>query len=377
MKIVVAPDKFKGSLTSLQFCRIVEEQLKASIPSATVVSLPMADGGDGTVSVLQYYLGGEYRDVRVHNPLHKRIKANYLLIREQQTAYIEMAEASGLNLLLKDEQNPMHTSTYGFGELIKDAILQGAKKIILGIGGSATNDGGMGMARALGYRFYDKMGNELYGKGKDLKLLHHIKEDTEELLKDIEFTVACDVANLLYGSQGASYMYAQQKGATTEEVKHLDEGLQNFNEVIKKHFSIDLQTVKGSGASGGLGGGCQAFLNAKLQSGIALVQNIAKFSEHIKNADWVISGEGRLDTQTFQGKVIKGIADKITTQKLALFCGQITLSKEQLSKYPVAYSDAILNYTNDKDKAIKNSKKYLVKMILGFLTKKLYICRLI
>lgn len=370
MKIVVAPDKFKGSLTSLQFCRIVEEQLKASIPSATVISLPMADGGDGTVAIAQYYLGGEKHRLVVHDPLGRKIKAKYLLGREKQTAYIEMAEASGLNLLSKGEQNPMQTSTYGFGELIKDAILQGAKKIILGIGGSATNDGGMGMARALGYRFYDKMGNELYGKGKDLKLLHHIEEDTGGLLKDIEFTVACDVANFLYGSQGASYVYAQQKGATPEEVKHLDEGLQNFNEVIKKHFNKDLQTVRGSGASGGLGGGCQAFLNAKLQSGIALVQNIAKFSEHIRNADWIISGEGSLDTQTFQGKVIKGIADEITTQKLALFCGQITLSKEQLSKHPIAYCDAILNYTNDKADAIKNSKKYLKKMILGFLTQK-------
>lgn len=370
MKIVIAPDKFKGSLTSLQFCKIVANELRRGIPSATVVSLPLADGGDGTVSVLQYYLGGIYRSIEVNNPLNKRVKATYLLGAEMQTAYIEMAEASGLNLLSKEEHNPMETSTYGLGELIKDAISQGVKRIVIGLGGSATNDGGMGMARALGYRFYDKMGAELYGKGRDLMALDRVEiAEADELLKNIEFLVACDVDNFLYGCDGASYIYARQKGASVDEVSFLDEGLQNFNKVIKKYFSTDLQQIKGSGASGGLGGGCRVFLKASLESGIGLIQKIANFSAHIKDADWIISGEGKLDPQTFQGKVIKGITDTATTQKLALLCGQTTLEEEEMPQYSIAYLDTILSYATNEADALKNSEKYLKKMVEKFVNK--------
>jgi len=366
-KIVIAPDKFKGSLSGIAFCEIVENTLKANLKDINTIKLPLADGGDGTVEVLKYYLDGELRETDVHDPLGRKISARYLYSESKKVAFIEMAEASGLKLLTKKEINPLHTSTYGTGEIILDAINQGAKDIILGIGGSATNDCGLGMARALGYLFYDSKDNELTGTGSDLKSLTQINNlNVHPKLKDIKFQVACDVDNPLYGPNGAAYVYAPQKGANAQMIYDLNKGLMNFNSMSKKQFKIDLQQIKGSGAAGGLGAGSVLFLNAELVSGIDLIMSISDFKKHISDADWIITGEGKLDSQTLSGKVISGILNSITNQKLAVFCGINELSTNDLEKYRIDYMNQMINYAKNLDDSIKNASKYLSHAITDF-----------
>ncbi|NPD46263.1 glycerate kinase [Lentimicrobium sp. S6] len=369
-KIIIAPDKFKGALSGLQFCDIVEEALKKHLDSVEIKKLPLADGGDGTVEVLEYYMGGERVEVEVHDPLARMIKASYLYSPKKRMAFIEMADASGIRLLKNEELNPLKTSTFGTGELIKHAIEKGAQHIILGIGGSATNDAGMGMARALGYRFYDLNHEELLGKGEDLNRLMHI--DTTSVsptLKDIKFHVACDVDNPLFGENGAAHIYAPQKGAHAPMVATLDGGLQNFSNIINNQFNFDLQNIAGAGAAGGLGAGTVLFLDAELKSGIALIKEIAHFDEQIKGADWMISGEGRLDEQTFSGKVIKGVMDSKTNQKLAVFCGFSELDEQDLAKYGVDYLAEVKAYAKNIDDSIKNSSNYLARVAEEFALK--------
>lgn len=374
-KIVIAPDKFKGSLTGLEFCKAVEQGITKHINDIKIQKLPLADGGDGTVEVLKYYLDGEMISVQVNDPLMRPINASYLFSAKNKMAFIEMAEASGLRLLKNTELNPLRTSTFGTGELINDAITRGAKHIILGIGGSSTNDAGMGMAKALGYRFFDNHNNELEGKGRDLIRLQSI-DDTQSLpeLQVIKFEVACDVENPLYGPKGAAFIYSSQKGASTEMVYDLDLGLRNFNRVVKKQFRKDLQNISGAGAAGGLGAGSILFLNAELKFGIQLIKNIAKFDEHIKDADWIITGEGKFDEQTFSGKVIKGILDVVTTQKLAVFCGITDLKKEELANHQIEYLVEISSQARDFDDSVKNAGIYLEHAAGEFAKRELMNC---
>lgn len=361
-KIIIAPDKFKGALSGLQFCDIVEEAIKKHIESVEIKKLPLADGGDGTVEVLEYYMGGERVYIDVQDPLSRIIQASYLYSEEKKMAFIEMADASGIRLLKNEELNPLKTSTFGTGELIKRAMEKGAQHIILGIGGSATNDAGMGMARALGYRFYDLNQEELLGKGEDLNRLMHIDATSvSPAIKNIKFHVACDVNNPIFGKNGAAYIYAPQKGADSEMVATLDRGLQNFSSIVKNQFGLDLQDITGAGAAGGLGAGAVLFLGAQLKSGIQLIKEVVNFDEQIKGFDWIISGEGRLDEQTFSGKVIKGVIDSKTTQKLAVFCGFSELSEQDLEKYGVDYLAEVRNYAKNIDDSIKNSAKYLAR----------------
>ncbi len=367
-KIIIAPDKFKGSLTALEFCDIVANVINRHLPNAEIIKLPLADGGDGTVVLIQYYLQGNQIEISVKDPLLRNIKAKYILSKDNKTAYIEMAEASGLRLLNKKEYNPLLTSTFGTGELISDAIKKGAKHIILGVGGSATNDAGMGMAKALGFRFYDTQGNELKGIGNDLQKLAHINtENVNKNIRNIKFELACDVENPLFGKNGAAYIYAPQKGATSEMVKELDRGLQNFNKFVEKQFDADLQKLKGSGAAGGLAGGCSVFLNAQLKSGIDLIKQIANFSNKINNADWIITGEGKFDQQTLSGKVIKGIIDEVKHQKVALFCGKIDLPISDLENIPIDYIAETCSMAENIQDSIDNADKYLYELTKIFL----------
>jgi len=360
MKIIIAPDKFKGSLTGIEFCDIVEAGIMEIAPHSEIYKLPLADGGDGTVDVLNYYLGGEIISLTVQNPLGNPTKASYLYSENKHLAFIEMAEASGIKLLSNEQLNPLATSTFGTGQLILDAIKLGAKHIILGIGGSATNDAGMGMARALGYWFFDSNNHELEGKGEDLVKLFKIDDSKKRLELDrVSFEIACDVNNPLFGADGAAYVYAPQKGADSKMVQELDKGLENFNNVVLKQYGINIQEIKGAGAAGGLGGGSVCFLNAKLKPGIDLIKSIADFDNAIKDADWIITGEGKFDAQTFSGKVIKGIIDSKNNQKLAVFCGASELSEQQLNHYGIDYIDQMTNYATDINDSIKNSKDYL------------------
>lgn len=372
MKLIIAPDKFKGSLTGLEFCDAVKKGFKQVYPQAEIIKLPLADGGDGTIEILDYHLRGEHIKLVVNDPLFRPIKASYFYIPNIQTAFIEMAEASGMKLLNSGEQNCMNTTTYGTGELIVDAIKKGAKEIVVGIGGSATNDCGIGMAAALGFKFEDKYGKQLSPIGKNLSHIETINtSNVIEALKSIDFKVACDVTNPLFGGQGAAYVYAKQKGASENEIKELDIGLRNIANIFRKQFELDVQDIDGAGAAGGMGAGSLVFLKAELKSGIDLVKDLIAFDDKIKEANWIITGEGNLDDQTLSGKTIKGVIDssKHNNIKVAAFCGKSELNARELKRFGISYVDEVMNYAKHFDDAITNSHKYVTIMAQEFAKK--------
>ncbi len=306
MKILIAPDKFKGSLTAQEVCASLSKGLKTANSNLEIITRPMADGGDGSLQVLAHYVDLKTITVEVEDPLFRPIDASYRMAGT--TAYIEMAAASGLALLKEKERNCMETSSFGTGELILDAIQKGATTIYLFIGGSATNDGGMGIASALGWSFYGKNGELLVPTGENLVAINRL--DGEFLFykkAKVNFKVICDVNNPFYGKNGAAYVYAPQKGASPKEVEMLDEGLQNLANLLKTEGLTDISTMAGAGAAGGVGGGAVAFLNAELVAGIDTFMAITQLEAAIKDCDLVITGEGKLDAQTAQGKVISGV----------------------------------------------------------------------
>ncbi len=371
-KIVIAPDKFKGSLTGIAFCSAIERGIRKHLTEVEILHLPLADGGDGTIDALNYYIKGDIISLEVNNPLFQKINAVYLYSTSQKIAFIEMAAASGINLLQTEQLNPLKTSTYGTGELILDALNRGVKHIILGIGGSATNDAGIGMAKALGYNFFDINNCELDGVGENLiKIASIDNSQVRPELKHVKFDVACDVNNPLFGKNGAAYVYAPQKGATLNMVKQLDTGLVNFNNIVKQQFGINLQDIHGSGAAGGLGAGCVLFCNGQLISGIDLIKTKANFNHNIKDADWIITGEGKLDKQTLSGKVIIGICESISNQKLAIFCGINQLNMEELENLKISYLTETYKYAKDENDSMKNAALYLEKAAEDFAKKHL------
>lgn len=369
MKIVLAPDKFKGSLTGLEFCNAVQKGLLKVIPNAEVVFLPLADGGDGTIEVANYYLHGELIQLQAKNPLFQNRLATYLYASDSKIACIEMAEASGLKLLNSSELDCKNATTFGTGQLILDAINRGAKEIILGIGGSATNDCGIGMAAALGYRFLDKRDVDVLPIGASLSQIVTIDESqVNEELENVTFKIACDVTNPLYGKNGAAHVYAKQKGASEKDIELLDKGLEDFSKVLDAKFKINSQEIIGAGAAGGMGIAAKVFLNGKLTSGITLMKELAQFDKKIKNANWIITGEGKLDEQTLSGKTIQGVIEtaKQNGIKVAAFCGRLELNEEQLKAFGISYTDTVLNYTNNLDDAMINSAGYVTKMAEKF-----------
>ncbi|MDQ0975066.1 glycerate kinase [Neobacillus niacini] len=309
MKILVAVDSLKGSLSSIEANKAISEGLLKANPDFSVQSLPVADGGEGTVEALVYATGGQFVDSVVTGPLGQPVRARYGILGDKMTAVIEVAEACGLPLIPKEERNPLFTTTYGVGELILEAIEKGCRDFIIGLGGSATNDAGVGMLQALGYQFFTKAG-ELAGLGgAALKEISRIDMGkVPDKVKAAKFRVACDVNNPLYGLNGAAYIYGPQKGATPEMVLELDEGLRNFANVVLEQLSTDLQSISGAGAAGGLGAAFAGFLEAELESGVKLILELARFEEQLQGVDLVITGEGKLDGQTSMGKAPAGIA---------------------------------------------------------------------
>ncbi len=369
MKIVIAPDKFKNSLTGMEFCNAVELGIQTIAPDVDIVKLPLADGGDGTIEVVNYYLKGEVVHVTVNNPFFKPVKASYLYAKGSKTAFIEMAEASGVKLLKPEEFDCKNATTLGTGEMIVDAIDKGATNIILGIGGSATNDCGIGMATALGYRFLDKKTDEVVLTGASLQDIATI--DTSKVhpkLSEVDFSVACDVTNPLYGENGAAYVYGAQKGATSDDIKMLDNGLKHFSRLIDGIFGINPQLLKGAGAAGGMGVASKVFLNATLERGIQLIKNLAQFDAKLHNTEWIITGEGKLDTQTMSGKTIQGVLSSAKAKKIkvAAFCGAIDLEGNQPKEFGIHYADAVMNYAKNLDDAMKNSTDYVKEMAKKF-----------
>lgn len=306
-KVTIAVDSFKGSLSSAEVAEAFAKGFRAVFPQCEMRKVAIADGGEGTVDALVETLGGEYVEALVSDPLHRPTKARYGII-EGDTAVIEMAAASGLTLLKAEERNPLLTSTYGTGELILDALNRGCRKFLVGIGGSATNDGGTGMLRALGFRFLDSEGNALQSGGEILEKIARI-DDSEvcQEVRDSSFTVACDVTNPLYGERGAANVYAPQKGADAKMVEQLDRGLRNFARVVEEFNGAQIGTLEGAGAAGGLGGGFKALLGATLEHGIIMVLEAMHFDKIIEGSDLVITGEGRLDRQSVMGKAPSGV----------------------------------------------------------------------
>lgn len=309
MKIVIAPDSFKESLTALHVCEALEKGIKTHFPNAEISKVPMADGGEGTVQSLVDATGGQIIQAKVTGPLGKEVEAFYGILGDGKTAVIEMAAASGLHQVPMDERNPLITTTRGTGELILKALDQKVKHIIIGIGGSATNDGGAGMAKALGAKLLNTNGAEIKEGGGSLNQLAAIDlTNFDSRLAEVKVEVACDVDNPLTGATGASAVFGPQKGATPDMVKQLDRNLAHYAAVIEKEMDIHIQNVPGAGAAGGLGGGLLAFLSAELKPGVDIVIEATQLESYIKNADLVITGEGRIDGQTIYGKTPIGVA---------------------------------------------------------------------
>ncbi len=309
MKIIAAPNAFKGSLSAMEAAEAIQKGILAANPSCDVVCVPVADGGDGLTEVMAQALSGTIIHCNVKGPRMDIQPSLFCFVREEKLAVIEMAKASGLVLLPKDLHDPTQTTSYGTGELIKAALDKGAKRLVVGLGGSATCDGGIGMASALGFRFLDKSGVEVTPIGNSLLQIHSIdKRDVDARLAEIVIEAVCDVINPLTGPNGASYVYSSQKGASQQQVRSLDKGLENLATVIEREMGVDIRNMPGAGAAGGLGGGLHAFLGAKLRKGIDMVIDIVHLNKKIQGADLVITGEGQIDFQTKYDKAPAGVA---------------------------------------------------------------------
>lgn len=307
---ILVPDSFKGTLSAIEVCNIMKSSIKNLYKDANIISVPVADGGEGTVDAFLYALGGEKKSIWVSDAFNEqKILAHYAMLKDN-IAVIEMAACAGLPLV-KNRLEPDKTTTFGVGELIIDAINSGAKKIILGLGGSATNDGGCGMAVALGVKFKDEQDQEFIPTGGTLSQIYKIDmNNIYSKIKDVEFISMCDVDNPLCGRLGASAVFAPQKGADEDMVKSLDEGLAHLAKIIKRDLHIEVKDIKGAGAAGGLGAGSIAFLQSKLTKGIDVILDTINFDELVSKADIVFTGEGKFDSQSLHGKVVMGVANR-------------------------------------------------------------------
>ena len=307
---ILVPDSFKGTLSAIEVCNIMKSSIKNLYKDANIISVPVADGGEGTVDAFLYALGGEKKSIWVSDAFNEqKILAHYAMLKDN-IAVIEMAACAGLPLV-KNRLEPDKTTTFGVGELIIDAINSGAKKIILGLGGSATNDGGCGMAVALGVKFKDEQDQEFIPTGGTLSQIYKIDmNNIYSKIKDVEFISMCDVDNPLCGRLGASAVFAPQKGADEDMVKSLDEGLDHLAKIIKRDLHIEVKDIKGAGAAGGLGAGSIAFLQSKLTKGIDVILDTINFDELVSKADIVFTGEGKFDSQSLHGKVVMGVANR-------------------------------------------------------------------
>lgn len=327
MKVVVAIDSLKGSLSSLEAGEAIKSGVLKAMPDAEVYVRPLADGGEGTVEALALGMGGELKTVEVTGPLGEKVNCLYGILEESKTAIVEMSGAAGITLVPDELKNPLHTTTYGVGEVIKDAIANGCRHFIVGIGGSATNDGGIGMLQALGYGILDKDGNQVPFGAKGIKEVVTITDDQViPELKDCSFRIACDVTNPLCGERGCSAVYGPQKGATPEMIKDMDAWLSDYAKIVSAKYKSADAEYPGTGAAGGMGFAFLAYTNAVLESGIKIILEETKLEEYVKDADIVVTGEGRLDGQTAFGKAPIGVAKiaKKFDKTVLAFAGAVT-----------------------------------------------------
>jgi glycerate kinase len=358
MRFVIAPDSFKGSASAREVAQAIAEGLKAALPDAVCDLVPMADGGEGTVDALVAATGGRIVSVRVTGPLGEPVDSFFGILGDGETAVIEMAAAAGLHLVPPEKRNPMVTTTYGVGELMRAALDAGCRRLIIGIGGSATNDGGAGMAQALGVRLLDEQGNEIgFGGGALERLARLDLSDFDRRIWDAEILVACDVTNPLTGPNGASAVYGPQKGATPEMVRQLDANLRHYAAVLQRDLGVEVETVAGAGAAGGLGAGLLAFCRAQLRQGVELVIHAVRLPERVQKADLVITGEGCLDFQTGFGKVPHGVAQvaKRYGKSVIALVGQLGEGAERCRQWGIDACFPILSKPMSEQEAMANA----------------------
>ncbi|MGB3465385.1 MAG: glycerate kinase [Cyclobacteriaceae bacterium] len=362
MKVIIAPDKFKGSLSALQVCKAIERGIRQILPQIEIISHPLGDGGEGSLDILADHLSLIKKKLTVCDPLSRPIETYYY--HDKNSAYIEMAAQSGLMLLKKEEQNVMKTTTLGTGEVIADAIKAGCTNIYLMIGGSATNDGGTGILQALGYEFKDEKGAKLIPIGENLSKIRSVEYPGRiDMINEITFNIICDVKNPFYGPYGAAKVYGKQKGIISEEdIDLLDCGLENFAKLIQRETGIDLNKVECSGAAGGVGGGLFALLNSKILPGTQTIMQLTGFAEKSRGADLVITGEGKVDSQTLSGKVVYGVTEYCTDQRLAvgILCG--ISETDHFEQYATVYGPyPIKKAAISTDKAISEAAQLLTE----------------
>ena len=374
MHVLIVPDKFKGSLTAAQAATTIRDTLLTLHPTWSITVMPVADGGEGTASLLTRATNGTYLTHTVADPLGRPVAAGYGISGNGRTAFVELAEASGLHRLNAPERNPLLTSTFGTGELIREALLRGVRELVLCIGGSATTDGGIGLAAALGYRFLDENGHSLLPVGASLTRIARI-DDTAVLpaLCQLRVRVACDVVNPLFGPTGAAQVYGPQKGATAEAVEQLDAGLRNLADVVDKQWGRAVADEPGTvrrrdGAAGGAGYGARVFLNAQLEPGFGLVSHYLHLAERVAEADLIITGEGCLDAQTLSGKVIRGVVDLARKKDVSVvaFCGRLELSPDQVRTLGLQAAIAITPVDMPFVEAVSQAEKLLGAAVRGY-----------
>lgn len=370
MKIVIASDSFKGSMSSMDVAQAAEKGIREVMPDCQVVAVNVADGGEGTVEAIVDALGGEIVKVKVNDPLGREIEASYGIAGE--TAILEMAAASGLPLLQPEERNPWLTSTYGTGEMIMDAIERGCRNFLVGIGGSATNDAGTGMLQAMGFRFYDANGEIIeYCAGGRMQDIARIDDSqVPETVRQSVFTVACDVDTPFCGPEGAAPVFAPQKGADAEMVARLDAGMASLAKVIADKYAVDVVPVAGAGAAGGMGGAFYAFLKATLKKGIDMVLDAIDFDTTIQGADLVITGEGKVDFQTAKGKTAAGVLARAKKQHIPVIaiggCVEMCDSLLQMGFagiYPILEEKVPLEVAMQRDFAMSNVTKTIARLL--------------
>lgn len=362
MKIIIAPDSFKDALSARGVAEAIQQGIKKASPADETVIFPLGDGGEGSSEILGDHLKAEKKIAEVEDALGHPVGAYYYFSKENRTAIIEMAQASGLQQISYDERNCMEASSFGTGQLILDAIRSGAVRIVLAIGGSATNDAGMGLATALGVKFYDENNRLLKGKGRELQQVHHYDKSQLLIHKGVAVEVLCDVDNPLFGEKGAAYVYARQKGANDEEIELLDKGLRHFSTVVRKQEERDFAKVPGAGAAGGLGFGAMVFLNAKLHKGIDLMLELTGFDAQIKGADFIITGEGKIDNQTIHGKLISGITQYAHKQNVPVIalCGTLDSDTESIRKLGLYAVFSIQSKPGTLENALKRTPRDLM-----------------
>lgn len=357
-KIICVPDSFKGTLSSEQICEIIKSEGKKIFPNCEFVTIPVADGGEGSVDCFIKALNGVKKTCNVSDAFFEKIEANYCIINNN-TAVIEMASCCGLPLV-EHKKNPMLTTTYGVGEIIIDAIKNNCTKIIMALGGSSTNDGGCGAAAALGVKFFDKNKTEFVPTGGTLINIQTIDvSNINTSLKNIEITTMCDIDNPLYGEFGAAYVFAPQKGADDEIVKLLDEGLINFSNKIKSFLNVDVSNIKGAGAAGGMGAGMVAFFGSSLEMGIETVLDAVKFDDLISNANLIITGEGKIDNQSLSGKVVVGVAKRAKAKNVPVLAIVGTIGDGYEQAYNVGVTSVFsINRTAEDFSVTKTKSEY-------------------